>query len=149
MDLNSQISSQRMKQKLTKKWWGKYMSGEAATLTARPTLLSVVGHGRSHMHFNEPILNCNSSHQSEVDRMIHEVRKQDKDAAVYVFILDQSLQKNVLQICLERPKMMSNILVVFDWFHVGSWSMCALFQLTHKTFLHWFVTKLQVGDVCV
>ena len=80
----------------------------------------------------------------QVDRMIHEVRNRDKEASVFAFILDQSLMKCVLQICLERSRMMHNILCIFDWFHVGSWSLCALCQLTHKTFLHWFITELKL-----
>ena len=92
--------------------------------------------------FFEPILNCNSSSNLEVDRMINEIMKAKPGFECYVLIADQALMERILNRCLARPQHFRKILVIFDWFHVGAWSLAAVCQLTKPTFLDWFINEL-------
>ena len=137
-----QLDWNKMEDKLMFEWYERYVDGKIATLTERPGRMECIALGKTDMVFCAPIMNCNSSSNQEVDRMMNEVMKQKPGFMVYVLVADQALMERIVGRCLARPQHFSKILVIFDWFHVGAWSLCAICQLAGKTFLNWFIDML-------
>ena len=125
-------------------WYERYINGSISTFTERPSKYESVEVGKTCAVFQAPILNCNSSSNPEVDRMINEVMKSRPGFEVYVLVADQALMERIINRCLARPQHFSKVLVIFDWFHIGAWSLCAVCELAKPTFLNWFIRELEL-----
>ena len=134
----------KLNDRLPFEWYERYIDGRTAKLTDRPSRWECLAMGKTALIFFEPILNCNSSSNSEVDRMLNEIMKAKPGFECYVLVADQALMERILNRCLARPQHFRKVLVIFDWFHIGAWSLCSVCQLTKPTFLDWFITELKL-----